>query len=68
MSDGTGEWRQLLLDMQEIIDWLVRADQELMSQQPVGADVDTVHQQNENHQVRRVNVSGTIKNGLAITP
>ena len=53
LSDGTGEWRQLLLDVQEIIDWLTRADQELSSQQPIGGDLNTVQQQNENHQVRR---------------
>ena len=51
VSDGTGEWRQLLLDMQEIVDWLVRADQELTSQKPIGGDVETVQQQNDNHQV-----------------
>ncbi len=54
LSDGTGEWRQLLLDMQEIIDWLVRADQELSSQKPIGGDIETVQQQNENHQVRGI--------------
>lgn len=51
VSDGTGEWRQLLLDMQEIVDWLVRADQELTSQKPIGGDIETVQQQNDNHQV-----------------
>ena len=51
ISDGTGEWRQLLLDMQEIVDWLVRADQELTSQKPIGGDIETIQQQNENHQV-----------------
>lgn len=54
MSDGNGEWRQLLLDMQEIVDWLSRADQELMSQQPIGSDITTVQQQNEKHEVKFV--------------
>ena len=52
MTDGSGEWRQLLFDMQEIVDWLVRAGQELASQQPVGSDISTVQHQNDNHQVR----------------
>lgn len=51
MSYGTGEWRQLLLDMQEIVDWLSRAGQELMSQQPIASDIEMVQQQNRNHQV-----------------
>eukprot|EP00794_Sanderia_malayensis_P000391 gene391-1025_t len=70
LSDGTGEWRQLLLDMQEIIDWLVRADQELSSQRPVGGDIETVQQQNENHQafkgklnVRRLIIDQALQQG-----
>lgn len=59
ISDGTGEWRQLLLDMQEIVDWLVRADQELTSQKPIGGDIETIQQQNENHQVRNISTSYT---------
>ncbi|XP_065653209.1 utrophin-like isoform X2 [Hydra vulgaris] len=50
MADGTGEWRQLLFDMQEIVDWLLRAGQELNSQQPVGSDISTIKHQHENHQ------------------
>ena len=51
MMDGTGEWRQLQLDMQEIIDWLMRAEQELQSRQPIGYDIETVKQQSDDHQV-----------------
>ena len=51
MSNGTGEWRQLLYDMQEIVDWLARADQELMSQQPIARDLETIRRQNNQHQV-----------------
>ena len=51
MSYGTGEWRQLLLDMQEIVDWLARAGKELMSQQPIASDIEKVQQQNRHHQV-----------------
>lgn len=53
MTYGTGEWRQLLIDMQEIVDWLARAGQELMSQQPIASDIEMVQQQNKNHQVRK---------------
>ncbi|XP_065057528.1 dystrophin-like isoform X3 [Rhopilema esculentum] len=70
VSDGTGEWRQLLLDMQEIVDWLVRADQELTSQKPIGGDVETVQQQNDNHQafkgklnVRRLIIEQALQQG-----
>ncbi|XP_057306952.1 utrophin-like isoform X3 [Hydractinia symbiolongicarpus] len=70
MSDGNGEWRQLLLDMQEIVDWLSRADQELMSQQPIGSDITTVQQQNEKHEdfksklnVRRVVIEQALDQG-----
>lgn len=51
MAYGTGEWRQLLLDMQEIVDWLARAGQELMSQQPIASDIEMVQEQNKHHQV-----------------
>ena len=51
MSDGSGEWRQLQMDMQEIIDWLSRAEQELKSQQPCANDTQTVRKQHDNHQV-----------------
>lgn len=51
MMDGTGEWRQLQLDMQEIIDWLMRAEQELQSRQPIGCDIETVKQQSDDHQL-----------------
>lgn len=45
------EWRQLLMDLQEIIDWIARADQELTLQQPIGGDLESVQNQNEMHQV-----------------
>ena len=45
------EWRQLLMDLQEIIDWIARADQELTLQQPIGGDLESVQNQNEIHQV-----------------
>lgn len=51
MAYGTGEWRQLLLDMQEIVDWLSRAGQELLSQQPIASDIEKVQSQNKHHQV-----------------
>jgi len=50
MSNGTGEWRQLLLDMQEIVDWLARADQELTSYQPIATGIDTIRRQHDDHQ------------------
>ena len=57
--DDTGtEWRQLLMDLQEIIDWIARADQELTLQQPIGGDLESVQHQNENHQVNIAFFSG----------
>lgn len=40
------------MDLQEIIDWIARADQELTLQQPIGGDVESVRNQNEMHQVK----------------
>lgn len=51
LEDTGSEWRQLLMDLQEIIDWIARADQELTLQQPIGGDLEGVQHQNENHQV-----------------
>jgi len=59
MSYGTGEWRQLLLDMQEIVDWLARAGKELMSQQPIASDIEKVQQQNKHHQVFETNITSS---------
>lgn len=50
------EWRQLLMDLQEIIDWIARADQELTLQQPIGGDLEGVQNQNEIHQVMIINL------------
>lgn len=66
MSYGTGEWRQLLLDMQEIVDWLSRAGQELMSQQPIASDIEMVQQQNKNHQVGNYTLSITLTQSLSV--
>lgn len=52
LEDTGTEWRQLLMDLQEIIDWIARADQELTLQQPIGGDVESVRNQNEMHQVK----------------
>lgn len=52
LEDTGTEWRQLLMDLQEIIDWIARADQELTLQQPIAGDVESVQRQNDNHQVR----------------
>ena len=51
LEDSGTEWRQLLMDLQEIIDWIARADQELTLQQPIGGDLESVQNQNEMHQV-----------------
>ena len=51
LEDTGTEWRQLLMDLQEIIDWIARADQELTLQQPIGGDLESVQNQNEMHQV-----------------
>ena len=52
LEGGATEWRQLFLDLQEIIDWTERAIQELDAQKPVGNDIETVNVQNDAHQVR----------------
>ena len=61
MTYGTGEWTQLLLDMQEIVDWLSRAGQELLSQQPIASDIEKVQQQNKHHQVSETTKSSLMK-------
>lgn len=66
MSNGTGEWRQLLLDMQEIVDWLARADQELTSYQPIATGIDTIRRQHDDHQVRKIG-SFFFKNKVTLT-
>jgi dystrophin len=52
LEETATEWRQLLLDLQEIIEWIKMADQDLSSQQPIGGDLEAVQTQNETHQVR----------------
>ena len=52
LEETATEWRQLLMDLQELVDWIARADQELASQKPIGGDLETVQTQNENHQVK----------------
>lgn len=54
LEGGTTEWRQLFLDLQEIIDWIERAIQELDAQKPVGNDIETVTVQNDTHQVGKL--------------
>lgn len=44
------------MDLQEIIDWIARADQELTLQQPIGGDLESVQNQNEIHQVMIINL------------
>ena len=53
LDDAGSEWRHLLMNLQENIDWIARADQELTLQQPIGGDLQSVQQQNDFHQVRR---------------
>lgn len=56
LEETATEWRQLLLDLQEIMEWMKVADQELTSQQPVGGDLEAVQAQNETHQVRNIRI------------
>jgi dystrophin len=53
LDGGATEWRQLFLDLQEIVDWIERAIQQLEAQKPVGSDLETVTVQNDTHQVRK---------------
>ena len=53
LDGGATEWRQLFLDLQEIVDWIERAIQQLEAQKPVGSDIETVTVQNDTHQVRK---------------
>lgn len=73
LEDTGTEWRQLLMDLQEIIDWIARADQELTLQQPIGGDVESVRNQNEMHQafkgklnVRRLVVDRALDDGRRV--
>jgi dystrophin len=54
LDGGATEWRQLFLDLQEIVDWIERAIQQLEAQKPVGSDLETVTVQNDTHQVRKL--------------
>ena len=54
LDGGSTEWRQLFLDLQEIVDWIERAIQELEAQKPVGSDIDAVNVQNDAHQVNNL--------------
>ena len=51
LDGGATEWTQLFLDLEEIVDWINRAIQELEAQKPVGNDIETVNVQLETHQV-----------------
>ena len=51
LDGGATEWRQLFLDLQEIVDWIERAIQQLEAQKPVGSDLEAVNVQNDTHQV-----------------
>ena len=51
LEETATEWRQLLIDLQEALDWIARADGDLNSQQPLGGDLEAVQNQNEAHQV-----------------
>ena len=48
LDGGATEWA---LHVQEIVDWINRAIQELEAQKPVGNDIETVNVQLETHQV-----------------
>lgn len=51
LEESATEWRQLLTDLQETLEWIARADTDLNSQKPLGGDLETVQNQNEFHQV-----------------
>ena len=63
LDGGATEWRQLFLDLQEIVDWIERAIQQLEAQKPVGSDLETVTVQNDTHQVRKLSHLSMILTG-----
>lgn len=73
LDDAGSEWRHLLMNLQENIDWIARADQELTLQQPIGGDLQSVQQQNDFHQafksklnVRRLVVDRALDSGQRV--
>ncbi|XP_028414557.1 dystrophin-like isoform X10 [Dendronephthya gigantea] len=70
LDGGATEWRQLFLDLQEIVDWIERAIQQLEAQKPVGNDLETVNVQNDAHQafknkmnMQRLVIDRTLESG-----
>ncbi|XP_048577310.1 dystrophin isoform X2 [Nematostella vectensis] len=70
LEETATEWRQLLMDLQEILEWISRADEEITSQQPIGGDLEAAQNQNEQHQafkgkvnVRRLVVDRALDSG-----
>ena len=64
LDGGATEWWQLFMDLQEIVDWIERAIQQLEAQKPIGSDLETVNIQNDALQVRNLERWSVLKRCL----
>ncbi|KAK2181700.1 hypothetical protein NP493_384g05004 [Ridgeia piscesae] len=53
LETNAEQWSQLLKTLSELIDWITKRGKEIQVERPVGGDLNSVRQQNENHQVIR---------------
>ncbi|XP_071957062.1 dystrophin-like isoform X2 [Antedon mediterranea] len=53
LENNAAEWNMLLMDIQEMLDWISYKDAELTHTQPIGGDYNTVQQQKDDHKVLR---------------
>lgn len=51
LESNAEQWTHLLLQLQELIEWINHRQRTIALQQPVGGDLQTVQQQNEENQV-----------------
>ena len=63
------QWNELLVSLQELIEWASQREEEIERQQPVGGDVFSVRQQHLEHQVRGLGYRwGGVRAGQARGP
>ncbi|XP_033125074.1 dystrophin-like isoform X4 [Anneissia japonica] len=56
LENNAAEWNMLLMDIQEMLDWISKKDTELSQKQPIGGDYNTVQQQKDDHKVLRTQI------------
>ena len=51
MEANAEEWSALLKTIQELLQWIMQREEQIMSKQPIGGDYNTVQQQHEEQKV-----------------